>query len=240
MKKYVLLFVFTLVSISTFAQKSKTCDSPEEESLLDLSSITKCSIKKSKKSNSKVARQISVRVSAPKRRFLKRRKMATSEANKLNAAGVNNADYSSEVAKTLALRNSVANLTNTLSAAEVRKAEKFMSVDTLPKFEACKGVDKDEEANCFNTEMIKHIEKYFSYPSEAVVNKTEGNVWVRFVIDANGTVTNIKTLAPENGELLSLEAKRVVSKLTKFIPANKNGKNVAVKYGFPINFSLDQ
>ena len=88
--------------------------------------------------------------------------------------------------------------------------------------------------------MIKHIQKYFCYPSEAVRNQVEGEVWVRFVIDKNGYVKNIKTLGPKGGDLLNEEVKRVVTKLPRFAPARKNGKSVSVKYGFPINFSLEE
>ena len=94
--------------------------------------------------------------------------------------------------------------------------------------------------DCFNLEMVKHIQKHFRYPGEAVRNSIEGEVWVRFIIDKDGIVKNIKTLGPNNGELLNEEAKRVVSKLPDFKPAKKNNEPVSVKYGFPINFSLEE
>ena len=87
---------------------------------------------------------------------------------------------------------------------------------------------------------ISQHQKYFRYPSEAVRNQIEGDVWVRFVIDKNGYVKNIKTLGPKGGDLLNEEAKRVVTKLPRFAPARKGGKSVSVKYGFPINFSLQE
>lgn len=88
--------------------------------------------------------------------------------------------------------------------------------------------------------MVKHINKHFKYPSEAIRNQIQGEVWVRFIIDNNGFVRNIKTLGPDNGEILNEEAKRVVFKLPNFKPAKNNGKTVSVKYGFPINFSLEE
>ncbi|WBX73724.1 energy transducer TonB [Tenacibaculum pacificus] len=88
--------------------------------------------------------------------------------------------------------------------------------------------------------MMLHIQKHFRYPNDAVISKTQGEVWIRFIIDENGTVTNIKTLGPENGEVLIDEAIRVVSNLPKFTPAMKKGKKVHSKFGFPINFSLEE
>ncbi len=87
--------------------------------------------------------------------------------------------------------------------------------------------------------MMKHIQEYFSYPEKALINKIKGKVWVRFIIDQDGNVTNIKALGPKGGKILNDEAIRVVSNLPKFEPAYKNGKQISVKYGFPINFSLE-
>lgn len=240
--KKVFLSLFLLLNLVIVAQDKKTCDSPQEDVIEELNSITKCTIKPSKKNKS--ARQISVRVSAPKKRFLKKRSALKREtitgANKLNASGVADTKKESELlSKSLKIKKNVASISNTLSAEEVRAADKFSTVDQIPTFKKCKNTKGDNRLDCFNTEMIKHIEKHFNYPSEAVMKKIQGEVWVRFIIDSNGNVTNIKTLGPENGDLLNEEAKRVVSNLDTFIPGTKKGKSTSVKYGFPINFSLE-
>lgn len=236
------LFLLLLVLTTSIAFAQETCDSPHE-SMEDLNSITKCTIEPTKKSKGKRARQISVRVSAPKRRFLKKRaltkKTAASSVKGISTSGVSGVTNSNEITKDLKLK-SIASLSNKLSAEEVRKAQRFSTVDRIPVFLACDGVKGDDRLDCFNTEMVKHIQKHFNYPNEAVVKKIQGEVWVRFIIDTDGKVTNIKTLGPKNGELLNEEAKRVVSKLPTFIPGIKKGKKTSVKYGFPINFSLDQ
>lgn len=241
MKKYLFLFMLAFSANIVFAQE--TCES-KEESLEDLNSITKCTIEPAKKTKGKRARQISVSVSAPKRRFLKKRKIEKKSVahgvGSMNSSGVSGVASSNEISKTLELKSLASSLGNKLSAEEVKKAKRFSAVEKIPVFVACDGAKGDERLDCFNTEMIKHIQRHFNYPSEAVVKKIQGEVWVRFIIDKNGNVTNIKTLGPENGELLSDEAKRVVSKLPTFIPGKSKGKVTSVKYGFPINFSLDQ
>jgi len=239
----------TLLAVfaSTLVISQETCESPQE-SLEDLNSITKCSIKPSKKSNDKKSRQITVRVSASKNRYLKKRtvekKSVATSANSLNTSGVSNTNHSSEISNSLSLKKDnsdfIANLSNSLSKEEVKKASKFSTVDNIPLFKACKGSKKKEQLDCFNTEMIKHIQEHFRYPSDAVINKIEGNVWVRFIIDKEGNVTNIKTLGPKGGKILDHEAMRVVSKLPKFIPGEKDGESTSVKYGFPISFSLEE
>lgn len=249
MKKVLLLiFLCTKVLIA-----QEVCESPEE-TIADLNSITKCTIEPVKKSNDKKSRQISVRVSASKRRFLKKKpqvekRTATASINNLSTSGLSSIESSSEIENSLTLKeqtketkrenaiNDIAALTNSMSVEEVRSAEKFNTVDEIPLFKNCK--NSDDNLECFNTEMMKHIQKHFSYPGEAIRTMTQGEVWVRFIIDKNGDIKNIKTLGPDNGELLNQEATRVVTKLSKFNPARKNGKYVAVKYGFPINFSLE-
>lgn len=252
MKK--VLFILLLCTKVLIAQE--VCDTPEE-SLEDLNSITKCSIKTSKKSKNKKSRQISVRVSASKRRFLKKRpvakkRVAASSVNNLNISNVSEINNTSDISNSLALKeetrvqkrekaiNNIAALTNSLSAEEIRTAEKFSMVDDIPLFKDCKNKNDTDNRDCFNTQMMKHIQQYFNYPGEAIRTMTQGEVWVRFIIDKNGDVKNIKTIGPENGDLLNEEAKRVVSKLPNFKPAKKDGRRIAVKYGFPINFSLEE
>lgn len=262
MKRMIDLIAFFILSFIASAQE--VCETPDED-IADLNSITKCSIKPSKNSKNKRSRQIMVKVSASKR-FLKKREIkkkkkssgigsiSTAGVNKLSASsGIENSKIStpssennksslasSSDSKSESIKGNLESLTEKLSREEVKKAERFSTVGELPSFKACEKIRNKEKLDCFNTEMIKHIQKYFRYPSEAVRNQVEGEVWVRFVIDKNGYVKNIKTLGPKGGDLLNEEAKRVVTKLPRFAPARKNGKSVSVKYGFPINFSLEE
>ncbi|AUC16750.1 hypothetical protein BTO06_17075 [Tenacibaculum sp. SZ-18] len=235
MRKFIIFALFGL-SINAFAQKD-ICETPEDN-IEDLNSITKCTIKPSKKLKDKRSRQISVRVSAPKKRFLKKRKKQK-EATILSSSGLTSTNQTTDISKKLALRTNLAALTNTLSKEEVRNAEKFSTVNDIPLFPFCKGEIGDAQLDCFNNEMMKHIQQHFRYPNDAVVNKVQGEVWVRFIIDKDGNVTNIKALGPKGAKILNDEAIRVVSNLPKFIPGKKNGISTSVKYGFPINFALE-
>ncbi|WP_428741434.1 energy transducer TonB [Tenacibaculum sp.] len=250
-----IIFFITLVCfyVTTALSQREVCETPE--SSLDLNSITKCTIAPKDKNN-KRTRQISVKVSA-NRRYLKKRetpqKKAVSEvADLAGTAKIESTSNETAIAESLVLdnpspseeslaaKNNLENLKNKLSAEEVRQAEKFSTVDNIPLFSACKDADEKDRLDCFNIEMVKHIQKYFRYPSQAVKESIQGEVWVRFIIDKNGQVKNIKTLGPKNGELLNNEAVRVVSQLPQFIPAEKSGNRTSVKYGFPIMFALDE
>jgi len=252
MKKSFFL-VFAMFSILNFYAQQEVCESPDE-SAIDVNSITKCTIEPLKNSKKKSDRQIKVKVSASKR-FLKKRqlvkKRVAQSIETVKTAGVGQVATASETVeviqnhnksenKIVTLKSGIDVLKERLSKEEVAKASKLYYVDKIPSFKNCGNAKKRDRLDCFNTEMINHINKYFRYPSEAVRNQIQGEVWVRFIIDKNGYVTNIKTLGPDNGEILNEEAKRVVAKLPHFKPAKNEGELVSVKYGFPINFSLEE
>jgi len=114
----------------------------------------------------------------------------------------------------------------------------FAVVEEIPRFPECENLSKEEAKECFNSNMYKHIIENFTYPKEAEEKNIEGRVSVQFIIDKEGNIKDILTRGPENGELLEVEAKRIVSLLPKFIPAKHKGKAVNIKYGLPITFKL--
>ncbi|MCG8182995.1 energy transducer TonB [Tenacibaculum piscium] len=248
MRNIFVLILTLFLSINIVAQE--VCESPDEiDQDLNSISVTKCTIKESKNKRNKKSRQISVTVSANRRHLKKREISRKKEVTKFKGVGVGIAEVQhasknkiQELAleKTVSSKINIAEINSKLSVEELKKAAKFTSVDKIPLFNACKKVNKNKRADCFNENMIHHISKHFQYPSGAIQESIQGEVWVRFIIDKNGEVKNIKTLAPKNGDLLSKEAIRVVSKLPQFIPAKKDGGRVSVKYGFPISFALEQ
>jgi len=237
------ILILILLVFHNFSFSQKTCESSEDP-IEDFNTITKCNIQTSKKKGQKETRQISVQISAPKQRFLKKRTVAQG-ANTLNSSGLSKVENNNSIVNSLDLKKNnssvldVAKLSNQLSAEELKKAVKFNDLVVIPTFEGCKLAKKNEKLNCFNKEMIQHIQHHFRYPEEAVINKIEGNVWVRFVIGKDGTISNIKTLGPKGADILNKEAVRVVSMLPKLLPGKIDGEKVSVKYGFPINFSLN-
>ncbi|WP_299105339.1 energy transducer TonB [uncultured Tenacibaculum sp.] len=239
MTKIHLLLILVMISITSMFAQKEVCETPEDS--FDVNSITKCAVEEP--SNKKKSRQITVKVSASKR-FMKKRELAKKQAatgvGSLGTSGIQSTANESPITKGLAFKTNIEDLKNKLSAEEVRKASKFSEVDKIPSFSACKKTKKGERVDCFNEEMMKHIQKYFHYPSKAVQESIQGEVWVRFIIDKDGNVKNIKTLGPKNGEILNHVAQNVVHKLPQFAPAKKNGSRVAVKYGFPITFSLEE
>ncbi|TYP99031.1 TonB family protein [Tenacibaculum adriaticum] len=121
---------------------------------------------------------------------------------------------------------------------ELKEIYAFNELETLPQFEFCKK-SNDTSLDCFNKQLVQHIQENFAYPSDAVDNNIHGVVNVRFVINKDGEVVNIQTKGPANGKILEIAARNLIEKLPKFKSGTKNGNSVNVKYSFPVNFELD-
>lgn len=123
---------------------------------------------------------------------------------------------------------------------EITDFVKFIDVQNIPQFKACSKAAETKKLTCFNERMVSHIQRNFNYPAAAADQGIEGRVWVRFIIDTNGKVTNIKMKGPKGGEILENEAKNMVSILPTFTPGQHNGKPVNVEYYLPVNFKLQE
>jgi protein TonB len=83
----------------------------------------------------------------------------------------------------------------------------------------------------------KFLKKNLRYPDQAVEQEKSGKVWISFVIEKDGTLTDIKVMkGPGYG--MDEEALRVLRKAPAWTPGIQRGKPVRVAYTLPINFSL--
>jgi TonB family protein len=82
--------------------------------------------------------------------------------------------------------------------------------------------------------MVQNIK----YPEQAKKNGVQGKVFVTFVIEADGSVTNVKVLRGI-GAGCDEEAIRVISIMPKWNPGMQDGKAVRTQFNLPISFKLD-
>lgn len=75
------------------------------------------------------------------------------------------------------------------------------------------------------------------YPEEALRQNITGKVMVRFIITAEGQVTDVKVIRGAH-PLLDAEAVRVVSSSPDWEPVTVNGKKVNVEFAIPIAFRI--
>ena len=86
-------------------------------------------------------------------------------------------------------------------------------------------------------EFYKYLAENTKYPYYAMDHQIQGTVWVQFIIDKQGNVTNVKVIKSVH-PLLDEEAVRVVKSMPKWKPGLLNGKPVDVEFTVPIIFKL--
>lgn len=94
-----------------------------------------------------------------------------------------------------------------------------------------------------NSEMMKYLKDNLQYPNPARETGEEGTVFVDFVVDKTGKVTDVVANDAVNDDvnsLLKTESIRVVSTMPDWKPATHKGKIVAAAYSIPIKFELYQ
>ena len=103
-------------------------------------------------------------------------------------------------------------------------------------FRSCKNVFKSQRRECFQNKMTKHIRKHFYYPKYAFNRGIQGRVFVQFIIEKDGSISEIKTRGADKS--LEKAALKIIKKLPKLIPGKANGKPVRVPYSIPITWKL--
>ena len=86
-------------------------------------------------------------------------------------------------------------------------------------------------------EMMKFLSMNIKYPVAAEKAGTQGRVIASFIVEKDGTITNIKVVKKVSEEL-DAEAVRVINAMPKWTPGMQNGQPVRVKYTIPISFRL--
>lgn len=85
--------------------------------------------------------------------------------------------------------------------------------------------------------LYSYLARNIQYPEQAKNEKIQGRVFVTFVIEADGNVSNAKVLRGIGGGC-DEEALRVVNAMPKWKPGMLKGKPVRVQYTLPILFKL--
>lgn len=85
--------------------------------------------------------------------------------------------------------------------------------------------------------LFDYITKNLQYPLEGREGMVTGTVVVKFVVEKDGTLTNVQLLR-DIGMGCGKEAVRMVKGMPKWIPGKNNGKAVRSIYTLPVNFDL--
>lgn len=114
----------------------------------------------------------------------------------------------------------------------------LISAARKPVFKRCDNSNKGKEEKCTNEKIFWFLKNRLEYPEAALQNSVEGTVVVSFVVERNGSITEVKALNDIGGDCAK-EAVRLVKQLPKFKPGlNAKGEPIRVQYTQSIRFSL--
>lgn len=99
-------------------------------------------------------------------------------------------------------------------------------------------VEEDPEFPGGMEALYRYLASNIKYPENAKKERIQGKVYVSFVIEKDGSVSNIKVLRDIGGGC-GEEAVRVVKQMPKWKPGRQRGKRVRTQYNLPINFNLN-
>ena len=128
---------------------------------------------------------------------------------------------------------------NDEAEGEVLKAKEVV-VDEKPKEEETKVFDVVEQMPSFpggDAELMKYLSSHIKYPVVAEENGIQGRVIATFVVERDGSISDVKVIKSVDPSL-DKEAIRVLKSMPKWIPGRQNGSAVRVKYTVPVTFRL--
>ena len=109
---------------------------------------------------------------------------------------------------------------------ELCEDQVYMIVEEMPEFPGGE------------LELRKYSAEHVIYPQDAKDEKHQGKAFVKFVIDKNGDVKDVKIARGTGCESIDNEAIRVVKSMPKWKPGKQRGQYVNVSFTVPINFQL--
>lgn len=110
-------------------------------------------------------------------------------------------------------------------------------VEAAPSDEVFKAVEINPEYPGGEAAFGKFLQKNIHYPTIAKENNIQGKVYVQFIVERDGSLTDIKVLR-EPGSGTGDEALRVLKMSPHWRAGIQNGKPVRVQYTIPVNFTL--
>ena len=98
-------------------------------------------------------------------------------------------------------------------------------------------VEEDATFPGGTAELMKYLQKNIKYPSICQEQGIQGRVIVQFVVEKDGSITDVQVIKAIN-PYLDKEAVRVVSTMPKWSPGKQAGKPVRVFFTLPVVFRL--
>jgi protein TonB len=125
----------------------------------------------------------------------------------------------------IAARNAAAQDNKAEQEQHTISREVFTHAEQMPDFPGGKAA------------LSKYLSKNIKYPEEAYKHNIQGKVHVRFIVETDGSISDIR-IQKGLSHGCDEETLRVLKKMPKWNPGMQNGAFVAVYYNLPVTFSL--
>ncbi len=86
--------------------------------------------------------------------------------------------------------------------------------------------------------LISFLVHNINYPAKAIADSLEGKVGAKFIVNTNGSISDIEILYDIGGGCGD-EVIRVIKMMPKWNAGKQNGRTVAVYYNLPVAFYFD-
>jgi TonB family protein len=118
--------------------------------------------------------------------------------------------------------------------------EVYKVVDEMPTFPGCEDkIGQDDYQSCAQTAMLKFIYENIRYPEEAKEQGIQGTVVVRFIVEKDGSLSDIAVVR-DIGAGCGEEVQYTIASMPKWNPGKQNGETVRVQFNLPVRFKIDE
>ncbi|HMQ49064.1 MAG TPA: TonB family protein [Saprospiraceae bacterium] len=120
----------------------------------------------------------------------------------------------------------------------------FKVVDQMPRFPGCEGqnLPEAELLSCSQMQMLQYIYQNIKYPEDARNAGAEGVCVASFVVEKDGSVSDVKiarSVFPSIDEMVLKLVASMNHMEEKWIPGQNGGATVRVQFNLPVKFKLD-
>ena len=120
---------------------------------------------------------------------------------------------------------------------KISNSTSFEELREQAEEESNKIFDECDQMPSFPGNLMAYLSENVKYPVEAQENGIQGRVVVAFVVEKDGSLSDMRVARSVSPEL-DAEALRVVSSMPKWNPGMSKGKYVRVKFNVPVSFRL--
>jgi len=97
----------------------------------------------------------------------------------------------------------------------------------------------EDKHKCAEKALLNFVHSNIKYPAYDKELNVEGKVFVSFVVEKDGQISNIEILREPEGGTLGKEVIRIIKNMPNWIPGKQGGKTVRVRYNIPVDFQLN-